>query len=325
MKIKNWARWCYSLPSVLTIGLVIFLCLTYFVKFEEFDWLSSEVSFLSNNQFPKSYPDESKLNFNKSIDASGSLSYNSVAVLFLAACLTSLAIGLYVNKRIPTTRWWCEGEALLVWSFLFGLVFHFIQVPPSLGSCGGVGVWVLLVCRRNLSQGAITLHLWLDMAGISMATFFALTTSRLLRCKSETTYDANQSGSSSTLLKKQTSLLCMMLYIGSFVLIVSTLRLRTILNWSLEFLQPYPGAESKELPFILNGLKSYISNLTTLMGLFYTLILAAIFVPAALILKKRAGDQAGLVTPLSEQLLRLAAMVGPLLAGPIGEIVGRIK
>jgi hypothetical protein len=127
-------------------------------------------------------------------------------------------------------------------------------------------------------------------------------------------------------LEGQIRYLRMMLYFGSALLIIATLRLRTILHWTLDYLQPHPSmAGDKEVSFLINNLSGIISGVVTSMGAFYTLLLAAIFVPAALILNNRAKESVEIVSPLSEQLLRLAAIIGPLLAGPIGELLSRFK
>jgi hypothetical protein len=117
-----------------------------------------------------------------------------------------------------------------------------------------------------------------------------------------------------------------MLYVGSALLIIATLRLSTILHWTLDYLQPHLAmAEDKKISFLINNLNSLVTSIVTSMGAFYTLLLAAIFIPAAFILNKHVTKSGEIVSPLSEQLLRLAAIIGPLLAGPIGELLSLLK
>jgi len=250
----------------------------------------------------------------------GLLSYGLMATLYFGASLASLGIGLYVIKeRLHPKPWLRTAITVLSFAFTMGVIFHFFQNPLSSLRCNQTDVWSQLVCKTIGDNWIISLHLWLDALGITVAIFFALITSMVLR--SESTARDNTEH-----LKERVRYLRMMLYLGSALLILATLRLRTMLHWTLDFLRPLPSmADNKDVSFLIINLDGFIANVVTSMGAFYTLVLAAIFVPAVLISTNQAKKSGELISPLSGQLLRLAAILGPLLAGPVGELLSRLK
>ena len=312
-------RHLWALPSALTIFLVAILCFSYTQRKDEYTWLTHLIDSLQNFPFGEIMTFDRK-DFGQSVRYSGLLSYGLMAVLYLGACLAAFVIGLYVVKESSHSKLWLR-KALMLFSLALavGIVFHLFQNPPYSLRCRQNDVWSQLVCKTIGDNWIISLHLWLDAVGIAMATFFALITSLILRSELKAKNDTKR-------LEGQIRYLRMMLYFGSALLIIATLRLSTILHWTLDYLQPQPSmAGDKEVSFLINNLSGIISGVVTSMGAFYTLLLAAIFVPAALILNNRAKESVEIVSPLSEQLLRLAAIIGPLLAGPIGELLSRFK
>ena len=117
------------------------------------------------------------------------------------------------------------------------------------------------------------------------------------------------------------------LYIGAFLLILSVLRFNVVTQWSLAFISPDA----------IEAAKSFYLSLSSVVATFFSLILAAAYLPAAYILLRRAQLLAGelplppnkqeemlkskgLTFSLGESLPRVLAIFGPLLAGPIGEL-----
>lgn len=117
------------------------------------------------------------------------------------------------------------------------------------------------------------------------------------------------------------------LYASTLLLIVGVLRVSAIANWSLAFVSQ-------------DAVKSatvFYNTIVTITGGFYTLILVAIFPPAIYILERRAQavtkesrlppDErkgilvgTGLTYSFREAFPRVVAILGPLLAGPIGDL-----
>jgi hypothetical protein len=121
------------------------------------------------------------------------------------------------------------------------------------------------------------------------------------------------------------------LYVATLLLVVGVLRMQAVMDWVLAFLEP-DDAEA------LGGLTSTLSSV---IGAFYSLVLAAVYLPAAYVLKTRAEaaiDTSGATEEvkgkirestvfsqsLNAVLPRLAALLGPLLAGPFAALLERL-
>lgn len=117
------------------------------------------------------------------------------------------------------------------------------------------------------------------------------------------------------------------LYFGTFLLIVGVLRMSAVTQWTLAFISPDA----------LDAAKSFHITLSSVAGGFNSLILAAVYLPAAYILQRRAElfanelplppdkqeetlKSKGFTFSFRESLPRALAILGPLLAGPIGEL-----
>lgn len=115
------------------------------------------------------------------------------------------------------------------------------------------------------------------------------------------------------------------LYFGTFLLIIGVLRMSAVTQWTLAFISPDA----------LDAAKSFYISLASVAGGFNSLILAAVYLPAAYILQRRAQLLAEalplekqeeilgsneLTFSLKESLPRILAILGPLLVGPIGEL-----
>lgn len=83
----------------------------------------------------------------------------------------------------------------------------------------------------------------------------------------------------------------MFLYVGTLLLIVGILRMSAVTQWSLAFIQPDAT----------DGAKAFYATLITVTGGFYTLILAALYLPAMFILQRRAQALEQESPPLSDE------------------------
>lgn len=188
-------------------------------------------------------------------------------------------------------------------------------------------------------------------------------------------------------LVRQMRDLRLLLYAGAVALVITTLRARMSFKWALDYLPPLTllGKEGN-LPLaaavVYQRLESLVSNVVTSVAVLNSLLLAAVYVPATLILQKRAEDVTtevltdekahvadalaaeaaeaksrlppawlvphtaverpekprreapareewmkarGLSFPLKEHLGRIAAILSPLLAGPVAELLLLLK
>jgi hypothetical protein len=126
-------------------------------------------------------------------------------------------------------------------------------------------------------------------------------------------------------ISEQMKDLRLVLYFGTFLLIIGVLRMSAVTQWTLAFISPDNVEAAKSL---------YIS-MASVVGGFNSLILAAVYLPAAYILQKRAQlfakelpldtqkevlESKEFTFSLREALPRVLAILGPLLIGPIGEL-----
>jgi hypothetical protein len=124
------------------------------------------------------------------------------------------------------------------------------------------------------------------------------------------------------------TLLRVVLYVATAALVVGVLRMSATLGWLEAFLTPGDAA-------VFAGLRT---TTTGMVGAYYSLMLAAVYLPGAYIVRERArGVIASAPVPdatrekaysrpefsiaLSSVLSRIAVLLGPLLAGPIGEFL----
>ena len=131
-------------------------------------------------------------------------------------------------------------------------------------------------------------------------------------------------------LLKRVRLLRPILMVGATALVVAILRLSVTHAWAASYLLP-------ESPLAKN-VSSLVTGIVVSMGTVYTLLMASIYLPAALMLRTRvlklaAGktDQEqekflsdnGLNLSFMQLLPRVLALFAPLLAGPLGELLVR--
>ncbi|HVF68619.1 MAG TPA: hypothetical protein VM914_13200 [Pyrinomonadaceae bacterium] len=128
-----------------------------------------------------------------------------------------------------------------------------------------------------------------------------------------------------------------LLYAGTAALVTTVLRVSVTFRWGLSYLPSYvrPGESGAAVTKVLENFAT--AFISTQAGS-YTLFLAAVYIPAALILRGRAAALAGKRLPMpqreewlrsrglsvsfSEYLPRVVAILGPFLAGPLGDLVG---
>jgi len=119
------------------------------------------------------------------------------------------------------------------------------------------------------------------------------------------------------------------LYVGTVQLVTGVIRMSAVSLWTLAYVAP--GAWP--------AVKSFDAVVVFITGGFYTLVLIAIYLPAALILAARARAevsklpavssyqrdrmlrQKGLSMSFKNMVPRLIALLAPLLAGPLGELL----
>lgn len=120
------------------------------------------------------------------------------------------------------------------------------------------------------------------------------------------------------ILLEQMGHLKVILYVSTALLIVGVLRLNSGFTWSLSFM-------TEDTAKIAEG---FLASVTTVLGGFFTLLLACTYLPSVYILWKRAEgedmaemEKKGFKFSFTESLPKILAIAAPLLTGPIAELL----
>ena len=131
-------------------------------------------------------------------------------------------------------------------------------------------------------------------------------------------------------LRRRQTLLRYLLYVGAALLAIAVMQLSARLGWGTSYL---PAANG-----ITPTVKSLVDGIVNSIGAFYALLMAAVYVPAALVLQSRVKQLAereapndpgtwltnnGFSLSFSQYLPRILALLGPFLAGSVGDLLIR--
>lgn len=262
----------------------------------------------------------------------GHVAWALFAWLFLFAGLATLVLCAYIIRGggAKRARYMGSGAALVLGLLVVALYGWLMRTEWNQEDL------VTQLVNTTVSKDVhniVTLEFSMDVFGIALAVLLALASSTLLSRP-----DGDEDLSS---LEARSNRLALILYVGALLLVFATLRVNSLLHWSLAFLQPPPWLKPEEAAnaaFIYKGAEGLVSNMMAGVGAFCTLLLAAIYVPAALVLSNRAAEAisrgagagqkeaAGRQTPLLlEHWLRLAVILGPFVAGPVGDLLSRLR
>jgi hypothetical protein len=319
---SKWLSRVYcALPTVLVLGLLGVLAIISLTNSQELGWMPSLLGYLKNSR-PQMSADFDSDHFRQMIDFKGSLFYRLIVILYLGSCCFAARTVIYIIGKPLNGGTWRRGLVLtlLLGALLIGILFSVAQGAPYQNICARQNFWSLMACNtiNNASVfmlDAKKLHLLLDAIGVVATTLLAFAASVVLCSKDQTKSETTQ-------VKNRMQCLLLILYAGAALLVIEILRLSAVLHWSMSYLQPLN--EEKEALHLYENLSSVISDVITVMGSLYTLLLAALYVPAAIILNGQSTSKK-VDLPVSTHLLRLAAILGPLLAGPVGELLSRLK
>jgi hypothetical protein len=122
------------------------------------------------------------------------------------------------------------------------------------------------------------------------------------------------------------------LYLGTLILVIGMLLIRAVHQWALAYM---PRSEAA-----IKTAETFFSNLLAMDGGFFTMLLAAAYLPSAFIVRWQAEQINNLPTAdtdkekelqkyhltfsFTESLPKIIAILGPILAGPIGELFTKL-
>jgi hypothetical protein len=123
-----------------------------------------------------------------------------------------------------------------------------------------------------------------------------------------------------------------MLYLGTLLLVVGMLLIRSLYQWSLAFMLRDEKA--------VKMAESFFANMLSVEGGFFTLVLAAAYLPAAFIIRRQVDKiqdlpeneaekeaelkKYNLTFSFVESLPRIIAILGPILAGSVGDLFTKL-
>lgn len=135
-------------------------------------------------------------------------------------------------------------------------------------------------------------------------------------------------------MTKMMKLLRVTLYAGTLALVLAVMEKSALAHWAISYVRDPKEREA---------LETLTASLTTARGVYYSLALLAIYLPTTMILRRQAeavlesepeeGEdpdyrewlvKEGLGFSVGQLLPKVVAILGPLLAGPIAELVKRI-
>ena len=218
--------------------------------------------------------------------------------------------------------------AALVWFFGQNAESHMIIMSP--------------VLKHTIANGGVLLGLqsvpdvmnWFNAATYGVTLFMLLACCVLIAPERNppSVPDAESLTAAIDALSAQMRSLRIFLYVGTVLLVVGVLRMNAVFSWAYSFLAIVDAAA-------LQGIRL---TSVSILGAFYSLLLACVYVPAAWVLRERAAalirvsgalpearQQQAARTDISLSLAdafpRILAIVAPLLTGPVGELVGRLS
>jgi hypothetical protein len=250
-------------------------------------------------------------------------SWTFASGLYLLACVTALFAAGFVMKEVfsnPVTK--SPSRRILI------IMFMALNVALMMSAWAGrdtlspaqqllratIGQTVREINKLNRLFDAISLTATLGLACAASAILF----------KRDTKAQGKEE------LRRCQTLLRYVLYAGAALLAIAVLHKSATLGWGASYLPP----DSTLGPSV----NSLVTGIVNSLGAYYALLMAAVYVPAALVLQSRVKQLAASEAPddpntwlttngfslsFSDYLPRIVALLGPMLAGPFGDLLIR--
>jgi len=137
-------------------------------------------------------------------------------------------------------------------------------------------------------------------------------------------------------LSSNVRVLSIALYVGAALLITGIFRIWAILSWSLDYVDT--GVLNHSQQQILDSATMVAAGIVSSRGALYTMLLASLYLPGVMFLSSRMREatSAGALSETEQQklddmftprenLLRLAAILGPVLTGPAADYLSHLS
>lgn len=261
------------------------------------------------------------------LNYAGRLNWSYTSGLHFSSCVGACGVSLYLISKTLCDRPIAERLRYMLVSLVISATVTLLLL--FLWNYQFMTAQLLRATVQTDAGRIIQLTYFFDAFSFFIAFLLTLVSCViLLPPPNEQSYDVS-------LLAAKMSQLQLVLYTGTIVLIFGVLQINALLHWSTTFLHPPVDHVA--------SLDNLITSLITLRGTYYTIFLAVIYLPAALILRGRAFEMAcrantsqecttdewlksrGFNFSIMEQLPRLAVILAPLLSGPAAEILSRLR
>lgn len=251
---------------------------------------------------------------------SGRMSWFFLAGIYLLICCAALVVAAILMIQLFPQQPIQATLAVIGLSAVVGLFFFF---NPSIH----MNVFLVLFSNKAITPDVPAISFYtnvLDSLGNAALSSLLLSIWATLWLSKGTSLPEGIKP-----LSQKMKYLRLILYLGTLLLVVTMLLKKSIYQWSLA----YTTQEIQSADFA----RDFIASLLSLDGGFYTLVLAAAYFPAALVLQKRARlatdlpieepekekrlKEYGMIFTLSESMPKIISILGPVLVGPVGELL----
>lgn len=252
----------------------------------------------------------------------GRMTWFFLVEIFLYVSIASLGIAsVLIFQLVPQRR--------IVWAFgaltLSAVVGLFFYRHPKIHMTIFLALFAKAITPDLPAISDIT-NLLNSLGNAALFSLLIASCATLLPSQ-DPSFDASSPGGLEQLSKSVKSLR-IILYTGTLLLVTAILLKKSIYQWSLAYTPQDDAIETA---------RNFVASLLALDGGFYTLVLAAAYLPAALVLHRRAQylvgpsldetaqegklKEYGLNFSLKESLPHVLAIAGPLLTGPVAEFL----
>lgn len=260
-------------------------------------------------------PEESMI---RALRYGGRMIWTMVAEIYLIICIAALAVASILTFRFVPRLPILSVASVLVLSFTLGILLF---ANPRLHMLVFLVVFERAITPDIPAIAQIT-NFYNSLGNATAFSLLIAIVAILMPPQESDMQEMEQ-------ISNRMNSLRIVLYTGTILLVGTMLLKRTIFEWALAY-------TSQEEQAVEAG-RILISNLLAMDGGFYTLVLAAAYLPATVILRRRAeltmdsaGQEAeeeakfkqhGLALSFTESFPRILAILGPVLVGPIGELL----
>ena len=249
---------------------------------------------------------------------SGRMTWYFLGEIFLYVCIGSLAIASVLTSQLVPQSRIISALGVITLSLIVGLFFY---GNPKIH----MAIFLTIFGKAITADVPAIAQITNILNSLGNAAVFSLL---IAICATLLPSQDDSFPGGMKQLSTRMKYLRIILYTGTLLLVTAILLKKSIYQWSLAY-TPQDDA--------IDTARNFVTSLLTLEGGFYTLVLAAAYFPAALVLQRRAQllvgtsldetekeiklKEHGMNFSLKESLPRILAILGPFLTGPVADLL----